>query len=271
MVENVLITPVLGGGEKPWLRLEKAIEHTRAATVYLVRMPEELDEAPGAADRAEDKLAAKAEEVGYFEYEVLQTDLASFEETLRLLIEIIEKERAEEDPSNITVHVDGAGAMGAVTTTIAFLLEGIKGIYVAHPEFGDLEVQELPSWLEMDGPVEVYDLNVLREIHDHEEEHGKGIEKKALIDRLQEKDLIREGQDNAYRRLSQFFLPHLKDHGFVDDTKQDPWDRRKRLVEVTEEGRRALEVLEPRLEEPEEIVHIGARAEAEDERGPDEL
>lgn len=253
MVRSVLLAPLLGyRKEADWYRLEASINEADATKVRLLTLPEESDRAPEVREYIRAQLRALEKRWPRFEWDERRVELFSFEDCLHALAILFR----EEQGNNISIALGTSGGPGAVPATIACVLWGAKGIYVGDAEYGRDPVI-LPEWLQVDSPLSQDELRVLRLVADAPD----GLDKKSILEKLRAMGRIRSDQDkHAYRRLSANFLPRLEEHGFVRVGPRDGWDGRHRFVTATDEGRRALHVLSPMLDEPRTALHIrGAR------------
>jgi len=249
----VLLAPLLGyRKEADWQRLETTIHEADATRVRLLTLPPEQDRAPEVREHIRGKLRDFEKRWPRFEWDERHVDLFSFEDCLQALAILFR----EEQGNAISIALGTSGGPGAVPSTIACVLWGARGIYVGDVDYARPPVV-LPEWLEVEGPLSSDELRVLQLVA----ESVDGLDKKTILDKLRAMGRIRLDQDkHAYRRLTSKFLPRLESHGFVRVGPRDGWDGRHRFVTATDEGRRALRVLAPMLEEPKQTLHVRGRS-----------
>lgn len=252
MPRQVLIAPLLGlRAKQDWERLERTILETDATRVRLLTLPSEGDTAPEVREHIRSELRKMEKRALRFEWDERHVDLFSFEDVLHEVAKIFR----EEEGNLISVALGTSGGPGAVSSTIACLLWGARGVYVGDAQYKRPPLV-LPEWLALEGPLSPDELRVLGLVV----ESGDGLDKKSIVSKLKELGRIRPDQDkHAYRRLATDFLPKLEEHGFVRVGPRDGWDGRHRFVVATEEGKRAHRVLSPMLAESKPAIHVRGR------------
>lgn len=183
--------------------------------------------------------------VPYFTWDERHVNLNNFEDALTTFGQLA----VEEEGSDITVLLGAPGVPGAAAA-VAVTLLGMRG---AFPSSGEVEgASVFPRWLRAGKVLDDHEVRVLGELLE------APLDKIGLIQRLQQKGVIRDDiGKHAYARVNSF-LSGLVKRGFVEVVQGPDYDRRRQAIVLTEAGRQAHRILSLNLKPQRTTLHVRA-------------